>query len=195
MVLMFLLADVFVPSAFPAPEQLEEEQTVLHVTSTLNPTTDTYIDSDFPNDDFSSDDTGLLGVSGTSDSRILISFPLNYASTDTIHSSRVDLVCSSSDASNGLAVYPAATSASWNESATWNSRNGVLAWAQPGVDGTTDRDGWEPFHLTAPLNIGGGSSTVELNVTALTQAAVASSQSSLDLVISAHEAQMSLTSQ
>ncbi len=189
MVLMFLLADVFVPSAFPAPEQLEEEQTVLHVTSTLNPTTDTYIDSDFPNDDFSSDDTGLLGVSGTSDSRILISFPLNYASTDTIHSSRVDLVCSSSDASNGLAVYPAATSASWNESATWNSRNGVLAWAQPGVDGTTDRDGWEPFHLTAPLNIGGGSSTVELNVTALTQAAVASSQSSLDLVISAHEAQ------
>ena len=89
MVLMFLLADLFVPSAFPATEQLEEEQMVFRVTSTLNPTTDTYIDSDFPNDDFSSDDTGLLGVSGSSDGRILISFPLNYASTDTIHSSQV----------------------------------------------------------------------------------------------------------
>ena len=189
MVMMFLLADLFVPSAFPAAEHLEEEQTVLHVTSTLNPTNDTYIDSDFPNSDYSSDDTGLLGVSGTSDSRILISFPLNYASTDTIHSSRVDLVCSSSDATEGLAVYPATTSASWNDSATWNSRDGVLAWAQPGVDGSSDRGGWEPFHLTAPLNLGGGSSTVELNVTALTQVAVASGQSSLDLVISAHEAQ------
>ena len=189
MVLMFLLADLFVPSAFPATEQLEEEQMVFRVTSTLNPTTDTYIDSDFPNDDFSSDDTGLLGVSGSSDGRILISFPLNYASTDTIHSSQVNLVCSSSDASDGLAVYPATTSVSWNESATWNSRNGVLAWAQPGVDDSSDRDGWEPFHLTAPLNLGGGSSTVELNVTALTQVAVASSQSSLDLVISANEAQ------
>ena len=189
MVLMFLLADLFVPSAFPATEQLEEEQMVFRVTSTLNPTTDTYIDSDFPNDDFSSDDTGLLGVSGSSDGRILISFPLNYASTDTIHSSQVNLVCSSSDASDGLAVYPATTSVSWNESATWNSRNGVLAWAQPGVDGSSDRDGWEPFHLTAPLNLGGCSSTVELNVTALTQVAVASSQSSLDLVISANEAQ------
>ncbi|MBT5592558.1 MAG: DNRLRE domain-containing protein, partial [Euryarchaeota archaeon] len=189
MVMMFLLADLFVPSAFPAAEHLEEEQTVLHVTSTLNPTNDTYIDSDFPNSDYSSDDTGLLGVSGSSDSRILISFPLNYASTDTIHSSRVDLVCSSSDATEGLAVYPATTSASWNDSATWNSRDGVLAWAQPGVDGSSDRGGWEPFHLTAPLNLGGGSSTVELNVTALTQVAVASGQSSLDLVISAHEAQ------
>ena len=60
MVLMFLLADLFVPSAFPAVDQLEEEQTVQYVTSTLNPSADTYIDSDNPNDDFSSDDTGLL---------------------------------------------------------------------------------------------------------------------------------------
>ena len=189
MVMMFLLADLFVPSAFPAAEQLDEEQTVLHVTSTLNPTTDTYIDSDFPNDDFSGDDTGLLGVSGSSEGRILLSFPLSFSSTDTIHSSRVDLVCSTSDASNGLAVYPAATTASWNESTTWNSRNGVLAWAQPGVEGASDRDGWEPFYLTSPISMGGGSSTVELNVTALTQAAVASSQTSLDLVVSAHGAQ------
>ena len=84
MVMMFLLADLFVPSAFPAAEQLDEEQTVLHVTSTLNPTTDTYIDSDFPNDDFSGDDTGLLGVSGSSEGRILLSFPLSFSSTDTI---------------------------------------------------------------------------------------------------------------
>tara|TARA_Y100000766_G_scaffold41360_3_gene31363 strand:- start:3045 stop:12164 length:9120 start_codon:yes stop_codon:yes gene_type:complete len=189
MVLMFLLADLFVPSAFPAVDQLEEEQTVQYVTSTLNPSADTYIDSDNPNDDFSSDDTGLLGVSGSSEGRILLSFPLNFASTDTIHSSRVDLVCSSSTASNGLAVYPATTSVSWNESATWNTRNGALAWSEPGIEGSSDRNVWEPFHLAPPLGIGGGSSTVELNVTALTQSAVASSQSTLDIVISAHDAQ------
>ena len=189
MVLMFLLADLFVPSAFPAVDQLEEEHTVQYVTSTLNPSADTYIDSDNPNDDFSSDDTALLGVSGSSEGRILLSFPLNYASTDTIHSSRVDLVCSSSTASNGLAVYPATTSVSWNESATWNTRNGALAWSEPGIEGSSDRNVWEPFHLAPPLGIGGGSSTVELNVTALTQSAVASSQTTLDLVISAHDAQ------
>ena len=148
MVLMFLLADLFVPSAFPAVDQLEEEQTVQYVTSTLNPSADTYIDSDNPNDDFSSDDTGLLGVSGSSEGRLLLSFPLNFASTDTIHSSRVDLVCSSSTASNGLAVYPATTSVSWNESATWNTRNGALAWSEPGIEGASDRNVWEPFHLS-----------------------------------------------
>lgn len=186
---MFLLADLFVPSAFPAVDQLEEEQTIQYVTSTLNPSNDTYIDSDNPNDDFSSDDTGLLGVSGSSEARILLSFPLSYASTDTIHSSRVDLVCSSSSASNGLAVYPASTSVSWNDSATWNTRDGAMAWSGPGVEGSSDRGVWEPFYLAPPLGIGGGSSTLEINVTALTQSAVASSQSTLDLVISAHDAQ------
>ena len=85
---MFLLADVFVPSAFPAPELLEEEPTVQRVVSTINPSLDTYIDSDYPNDDYASEDTGLLGASGTSEARLLISFPLSYASTDTIHSAR-----------------------------------------------------------------------------------------------------------
>ena len=85
---MFLLADVFVPSAFPAPELLEEEPTVQRVVSTINPSLDTYIDSDYPNDDHAGEDTGLLGASGTSEARLLISFPLSYASTDTIHSAR-----------------------------------------------------------------------------------------------------------
>ena len=52
LILMFLLADVFVPSAFPAPELLEEEPTVQRVVSTINPSLDTYIDSDYPNDDY-----------------------------------------------------------------------------------------------------------------------------------------------
>ena len=59
LILMFLLADVFVPSAFPAPEVLEEEPTVQHVISTISPTLDTYIDSDNPNDDYAGEDTGL----------------------------------------------------------------------------------------------------------------------------------------
>jgi len=96
LILMFLLADVFVPSAFPAPEHLEEEPSVQHVISTTNPSLDTYIDSDYPNDDYAGEDTGLLGVSGTSEGRLLLSFPLNFAHTDTIHSARLDLVCTNS---------------------------------------------------------------------------------------------------
>ena len=103
---MFLLADVFVPSAFPAPELLEEEPTVQRVVSTINPSLDTYIDPDYPNDDYASEDTGLLGASGTSEARLLISFPLNYASTDTIHSARLELVCSNSGRPTDLLFIP-----------------------------------------------------------------------------------------
>ena len=185
LILMFLLADVFVPSAFPAPEILEEEPAVSHVISTISPTLDTYIDSDNPNDDYAVEDTGLLGVSGTSDARLLLSFPLNFASTDTIHSARLDLVCSNSGATNGLAVYPASTSLTWDENATWNSRNGVLMWGEPGADDSTDRSDWEPPIVTSPLGPSGGSSNVQLNVTALAQSAVASSASALEILVSA----------
>ena len=185
LILMFLLADVFVPSAYPAPEVLEEEPTVQHVISTIGPTLDTYIDSDNPNNDYAGDDMGLLGVSGTSDARLLLSFPLNFASTDTIHSARLDLVCSNSAATIGLAVYPASTSLTWDENATWNSRNGILTWGEPGLEDGTDRSDWEPPIVTSPLGPTGGSSNVQLNVTALAQSAVASSASTLELVVSA----------
>ena len=151
LVLMFLLADVFVPSAFPAPELLEEEPTVQHVISTISPTLDTYIDSDNPVDDFAGDDTGLLGVSGSSEGRLLLSFPLNFASTDTIHSARLDLVCSNSGPTDGLAIYPASTSVSWDENVTWNSRDGSLVWGEAGANDGSDRSDWEPPIVTAPL--------------------------------------------
>ena len=189
LVLMFLLADVFVPSAFPAPELLEEEPTVQHVISTVSPTLDTYIDSDNPADDYAGEDTGLLGVSGTSEGRLLLSFPLSFSSTDTIHSARLDLVCSNSGPTNGLAIYPASTSVSWDENATWNSRDGTLIWGEAGANDGSDRSDWEPPIVTSPLGPTGGSSNVQLNVTALAQRAVASSASALDLLISAHDAQ------
>ena len=189
LVLMFLLADVFVPSAFPAPELLEEEPAVQHVISTINPGLDTYIDSDNPADNYAGEDTGLLGVSGSSEGRLLISFPLNFASTDTIHSARLDLVCSNSGPTDGLAIYPASTSVSWDANATWNTRDGTLVWGETGANDGSDRSDWEPPIVTAPLGPTGGSSNVQLNVTALAQRAVASSASSLDLLISAHDAQ------
>ena len=189
LILMFLLADVFVPSAFPAPEHLEEEPSVQHVISTTNPSLDTYIDSDYPNDDYAGEDTGLLGVSGTSEGRLLLSFPLNFAHTDTIHSARLDLVCTNSGPTNGLAVYPASTSLSWDENATWNSRDGIMLWGEPGVGDSTDRSDWEPPIVTAPLGPTGGSSSVQLNVTALTQVAVASNATALELVVAAQDSQ------
>jgi len=189
LILMFLLADVFVPSAFPAPELLEEEPTVQHVISTISPTLDTYIDSDYPNDDYAGEDTGLLGISGTSDARLLLSFPLNFASTDTIHSARLDLVCSNAGATNGLAVYPASTSVSWDQNATWNSRDGTLMWAEPGAEDGADRSDWEPPIVTSPLGQSGGSSNVQLNVTALAQSAVSSSASTLEILVSALDSQ------
>lgn len=186
---MFLLADVFVPSAFPAPELLEEEPSVQHVISTVSPSLDTYIDSDYPNDDYAGEDTGLLGESGTSDARLLFSFPLNFATTDTIHSARLDLVCSNSGATNGFAVYPAATVVAWDENTTWNSRDGILLWSEPGANDGADRSDWEPPVVTSPLGPTGGSSNVQLNVTALAQSAVASGASALEVLVSAHDSQ------
>ena len=189
LILMFLLADVFVPSAFPAPELLDEEPSVQHVISTVSPSLDTYIDSDNPNVNYAGEGTGLLGISGASNARLLFSFPLNYASTDTVHSARLDLVCSNSGATNGIAVYPAATVVSWDENTTWISRDGVLLWSEPGANDGSDRSDWEPPVLTSPLGPSGGSSNVQLNVTALAQSAVASGASALEVLVSAHHSQ------
>ena len=85
LILMFLFADVFVPSAFPAPDLLDDEPTIQHSITIIGPQVDTYIDSANPTLAYPTAASALLGVSGSSDARILISFPNNYATTDTIH--------------------------------------------------------------------------------------------------------------
>ena len=142
LVLMFLLADVFVPSAFPAPELLEEEPTVQHVISTVSPTQDTYIDSDNPADDYAGEDTGLLGVSGTSEGAFSFRSHSVFLPTDTIHSARLDLVCSNSGPTNGLAIYlpqhPSRGMKMQLGTPGWNAHLGGEAGANDG----SDRSDW-----------------------------------------------------
>ena len=193
LMLMFLFADVFVPSAFPAPEYLEEEPSVQHVITNVNPAVDTYIDSANPSTSYSTDATGLLGVFGNSEGRILISFQNNFGSSDRIHSAQLQMVCSAGTASSSLGIYPASTKTTWDENATWVTRNGLTAWGSNGAEGSSDRTDWEPPTETPPFGQTGGSNTFQLNVTSLVQEGVATGASHFDLVISAHGSQHNCT--
>ena len=76
MVLMFLFADLSVPSAISQwqDEQLEEPQTVYQTTSSFSASKDTAIDSANPNTNYGMDETADLGLTLFGESRILISF-------------------------------------------------------------------------------------------------------------------------
>ena len=193
LILMFLFADVFVPSAFPAPDLLDDEPTIQHSITIIGPQVDTYIDSANPTLAYPTAASALLGVSGSSDARILISFPNNYATTDTIHSATLELFCTVGGASNPLGVYPASTKVAWDANATWNTRNGLASWNENGAEDGNDRSDWEPPAVTPSLGSGGGSNLIQLNVTALLQSAVASSATNFGLVISAHGSQHNCT--
>ena len=185
LILMFLLADVFVPSASLRQKSWKRNQpfntsfqpSVQHWIPTSIPIIQTTIMPERIQVCSVYQGRAMRGFSSHSRSTLHRQIP--YILLD------LDLVCSNSAATIGLAVYPASTSLTWDENATWNSRNGILTWGEPGLEDGTDRSDWEPPIVTSPLGPTGGSSNVQLNVTALAQSAVASSASTLELVVSA----------
>ena len=52
LILMFLFADLALPSAIPEWKELENTPTINRVISNVSPSADTYIDSFYPNDNF-----------------------------------------------------------------------------------------------------------------------------------------------
>ena len=184
LVMMFLIADMFVPQAVPEWRELDEQPVVFSVTSTDPPTFDSVISDTSPNTVGNQSDSGDLGISEFGqESRLLFTFPMNLTSTSSIQSATLDLVCTTDSLSvTQINIYTALLT-SWNDSeATWMQSDSNQPWDEQGADGASDRGAWEPpFRASA-------NGTFSLNVTAHAQAAAANNNSELNLLVTGNGA-------
>ena len=181
LVLMFLFADLLLPQALDYDVELGEQHSVSRVTSTVAASADTYMDEFNPSTNYNQSGSGSLGVSDASfESRLLFEFPINSSSAAVIHSATLNIVCDEDSLdSSDISIYAASPSA-WNSStASWIQADLGSPWNSLGADGSNDRSAWEPpFRATT-------NGTFSLNVTAIAQDAVATNQSSVDILLSA----------
>lgn len=179
LVMMFLLADLLVPSAVPNQPALDEQSIVYSVTTVDAPTFDSVISDTSPNTIGNQSVSGDVGISEFSEeSRLLFTFPLNLTSSSSIQSATLGLVCTTDSISmTQINVYTARV-ASWNDSeATWMQSDSNAPWDGQGADGLSDRGAWEPPFRAA------ANGTFNLNVTAHAQAAAADGDSELNLLV------------
>ncbi|MBL6733930.1 MAG: hypothetical protein ISP84_05250, partial [Candidatus Poseidonia sp.] len=158
---------------------LDEPTGVQRVVSSHAVHADTYITAGDPTTTHNSSVTGTLAEGTLTESRLLLRFPMNYTSTDTIHEASVDLQCNTTaTTSTRMTAYVATMDRMWNGShATWLAYGNNLLWDSMGAEGAGDRGVWEP-----PVTIT-ANGTLSLNVTSLAQSAARSNSNYLSIVV------------
>ncbi|MBT5453881.1 MAG: DNRLRE domain-containing protein, partial [Euryarchaeota archaeon] len=180
LVMMFLLADLLLPQTLEGWTELDDEISPQHVVSTHSPTADTYISLASPSSTYNTSASGILSTGVMADSRLLLRFPMNYTSGDTIHSATLNLQCTTDViGSSDMTVFAGEMKRSWNGSfASWAVFASNAAWGDLGADSTSDRGVWEPpVHVT-------GNGTVALNVTSIAQSAARNNLGNLSVIVS-----------
>jgi hypothetical protein len=121
LVMMFLLADLLLPQTLEGWTELDDEISPQHVVSTHSPTADTYISLANPSSTYNTSASGILSTGVMADSRLLLRFPMNYTSGDTIHSATLNLQCTTDViGSSDMTVFAGEMKRSWNGSfASW----------------------------------------------------------------------------
>lgn len=182
MVLLFLIADMAVPMMAPASE-LDEQQAVFRVTSTVGAVADTWIAEGASTTNYESNTLATIGLDGGNSNRFLLEFAHNLSTSDTVESATLKVTCGSTTGSaTDAAVHAASIDAAWSAaSATWQVASSGASWSSAGADGPSDRGVWEP-----PVQIT-STGQFSLNVTALAQDAVRSG-TNLSLLLDANGA-------
>ena len=179
-VIMFLFADMALPDTMEGWSALDEETNVQRVVSSHAVHADTYITAGDATTTHNTSATGTLAEGALSESRLLLRFPMNYTSSDTIHEASIDLYCTTDDiGTTRMVAYVAEMNRMWNGSfANWLAYANNAPWATLGADGDADRGAWEPpVELTS-------NGTLSLNVTSLAQSAARSNSNYLSVVVS-----------
>jgi len=179
LVLMFLFADLALPHTMDGWSELEDKTTVSRVVSTHGVVADTYITAGDPTTTHNTSTTGILAEGLLTESRLLLRFPMNYTSSDTIHEASIDLQCNTTaSGSKRMVAYVASMDRLWNGSfATWGGYENNTLWDSTGADGSADRGVWEPpVYLTS-------NGTLSLNVTSLAQSAARSNSANLSVIV------------
>jgi len=181
MVMMFLFADLMLPSALPQwPEQLEPDHSVSYSSMTYNITSTTGINSSDTMTNYESAETFNLGPNQMGEGRILMRVANSFNTSDTIHSAVLELTCGKDPLiSGGIAIYAARmVNNNWDlYNATWSQSNTGSNWGMPGADGSNDRGAWEP-----QVN-GYGNATFQINITAIYQYYQSSSSSDFSFLL------------
>ena len=78
---------------------------------------DTYITASSPTSTYNASTTGQLSDGPGQESRLLLRFPMNYTSSDTVHEASIDLECTTDVLGpTELTAYVASMSRMWNGS-------------------------------------------------------------------------------
>ena len=180
LVMMFLLADLLLPQTLEGWTELDDEISPQHVVSTHSPTADTYISMASPSSTYNTSASGVLSSGVMADSRLLLRFPMNYTSSDTVHSATIDLQCTTDVLGpTAMSVYAGEMKRSWNGSyASWSVYADNMMWSELGANGASDRGVWEP-----PVEVT-GNGTVSLNVTSIAQTAARNNLGNLSVIVS-----------
>ncbi|MED5307723.1 MAG: DNRLRE domain-containing protein, partial [Candidatus Thermoplasmatota archaeon] len=126
-------------------------------------------------------DTANLGVSPTTESRILLSFSNSVPIGDLVTNASLFITCGA-DPQNltDIKIYPSRVKKLWyEENVTWYQRYNSTAWQLQGVDGSGDRGDWEPPFY------GYGNSTFQIDVTSIVQDAVINSRTTIEVLLAA----------
>ncbi len=93
LVLMFIFADLSLPQTMEGWSELEDETSVHRSVSYHAVHADTYITAAAPTTTYNTSSTGVLADGPAQESRLLLRFPMNYTSSDTVHEASIDLEC------------------------------------------------------------------------------------------------------
>ena len=179
LVLMFIFADLSLPQTMEGWSELEEENTVHRVVSNHAIHADTYISESSPGNTFNTSATGVLAAGASQESRLLLRFPMNFTSSDTVHEASIDLECTTDMLGPaGMTAYVSSMDRMWNGShATWLAYASNQPWTEAGAEGTGDRGDWEP-----PASLT-GNGTLTLNVTSIAQEAARSNAAYVSVLV------------
>ena len=177
---MFLLADLILPQTLEGWTEFEDEITPQRVVSTHTPSADTYISMAAPTSTYNTSVDGILSSGMMAESRLLLRFPMNFTSSDTIHSATLNLQCNTNDvAPADISIFAAEMKETWNGSyASWSIFASNMPWAATGADGASDRGVWEPSVKAT------GNGTVALNITSIAQTTALNNLGNLSVIVS-----------
>ena len=179
LVVMFLFADLALPHTMEGWSELEDANTPHRVISAHSVNADTYISEGNPTSTYNTSASGTLSEGMLNQGRLLLRFPMNFTSADTVHDAKIELECTTDElAPTIMTAYVAEMKRTWNGSyASWFAYKNNQAWDEAGGEGDADRGAWEP-----PVTLT-NNGTLTLNVTSIAQQAARSNNGNLSVVV------------
>ena len=141
LVLMFIFADLSLPQTMEGWSELEDETSVHRSVSYHAVHADTYITASAPTSTYNTSSTGVLADGPAQESRLLLRFPMNYTSSDTVHEASIDLECTTEALGpTELTAYVANMDRFWNGSyASWVLFANNQIWSEAGAEADADQ--------------------------------------------------------